>query len=131
MILCHAYTPEPNLTFLLEPPNSSYPKLRLRLTPKHWRKLQKSCGGFVGEIGEPRGDKNFTSRARESSDLDPWVFSETEPPIKMHSWLVLHSPPTHKQLDIQTPYPRNGAGRVPDSVACLWILFPKLGCLSL
>ena len=35
-----------------------------------------------GRIKDPEGNRNSTGRPTESTNLDPWGLSETEPPTK-------------------------------------------------
>jgi hypothetical protein len=49
----------------------------------HWSELRECCGRVGKRIGSPGGDTNSIQRPTESSNLDPWGLSETEPPVKL------------------------------------------------
>lgn len=80
---------------------------------------EKNTKPFV-LLREYRGS---TRRTMESTNLGPWG-SETEPSTKEH----IRAGPRHPRHVLQTysllVLPATGAGAVPDSFACLWILFP-------
>jgi hypothetical protein len=50
--------------------------------PKHWEELGDSYERVGRRVKSPEGDRNSTGRPTESTILDPWVLSETEPPAK-------------------------------------------------
>lgn len=84
MILCNACRQKPSVTALWEATPSSRSKQIMRPTAKHWVKLEESCGRVRGRIGGHTGDKNYTRRATESTNLGPW---ETGAPTKEHTWI--------------------------------------------
>jgi hypothetical protein len=43
-------------------------------------------GRVGGRIEGSKGDRNPTERPTVSTNLDPWKFSETEPPTKENTW---------------------------------------------
>ena len=57
-----------------------------RHTFKHQVELGESCGRVGGRI-EQAGErvKDTTRRPTESTNLSPWVLTETEPPNKEHA----------------------------------------------
>ena len=64
------------------------------LTAKHWMGIGDSYG--VGRrIAGPEGDENSTGRPIESTNLDPWKLSETEPPTKEHTLAGMRPPGTY------------------------------------
>lgn len=50
-----------------------------RLTSNHWMDLRDSHGRVGGRIEVPEGDINSKGKTTISTNLDPLVFSETEP----------------------------------------------------
>jgi hypothetical protein len=55
--------------------------------------LGDSNGRDGGRIEDSRRDRNSTGRATESTTLDPWGLSETEPPTKEHTQAGPSPPP--------------------------------------
>jgi hypothetical protein len=58
---------------------------------KHQAEFGESC---VGDWIEGAGGAKNTTRPSESTNLGPWGFTETEPPIKEHAG-TRPGPPTH------------------------------------
>ena len=90
-------------------------------------------GDSYGRVGErtqgPKGDRNSTGRATESTNLDSWGLPETEPPIKEHTWAgprpPYPSPCTYVadvQLGLRVGPKQLERGAIPKAVACLWNL---------
>ena len=55
--------------------------------------LRDFYGRFRERIDSPEGDRNSTGRPTESTNLDPWGLSETEPPTKEHTQAGPSPPP--------------------------------------
>ena len=53
-------------------------------------------------IAGPKGDGNSTGRPTQSTNLEPWGLSETEPPTKENTWLALTAPPLHTHIHTHT-----------------------------
>ena len=81
-----------------------------------------------GRIEKPKEDRDSLARPTVLTNLDPWGLPETEPPTKEHAQAgPCHSTPTYVtdvQLGLHADPPTTGVRAVPDSVICLWILFP-------
>lgn len=76
--------------------------------------------------------KNNLFPPRESTDLNPGG-SQSKPPTKEQTWAgpkPLCTYVADVQPGLHASPPTTGAWAVPDSIACLWILFHKLGCLG-
>jgi hypothetical protein len=58
-------------------------------TDKHWTEVRDSFGRVERRIEVLEGDKNSIGRPTESTNLDPWGLSETEPPTKEHTLVGL------------------------------------------
>ena len=90
-----------------------------RPTAKHQAELKESCGR-VGDRIERAGEvKDITRRPTESSNLDPWGLTETEPPTKEHAG----ADPTNTlvadvQLGLHLGLLTIGAEATSDSVPC-------------
>jgi hypothetical protein len=56
-----------------------------RPTDKYWTELRDSIWTVQGRIKGLKGDRNSTVRPTESTNLDPYGFSETEPLTKEHA----------------------------------------------
>jgi hypothetical protein len=85
-----------------------------------------------GRFEGPGGDRDSIRKPTESTSLDSLVFPETKPPTKEHTWAGPRSSTLNivdMQLGLHMGPPTTGEGAVTDCVACLWILFPPLGCL--
>ena len=54
-----------------------------RIRANHWVELGDSYGRV--SIEGLQGDRNSIERLTDSTNLDPWRLSETEPPIKEHT----------------------------------------------
>jgi hypothetical protein len=93
MVLCYACRQEHSVTVLWEAP-SSWLKQMQRPTAKHWK------GVLMEELGETieslKRDRNSKERPTESTNLDPWRFSEPESPTKEYTWLSLTIPTPNK-----------------------------------
>jgi hypothetical protein len=48
-----------------------------------------------GLMGTPEVHRNSTGRPTESTNLDPWELSESEPPTKEHTWAEMRPIGTH------------------------------------
>jgi hypothetical protein len=59
--------------------------------------LGDSYGRIGRRVAGPKGDRNSTGRPTESTNLDPWGLSESEPPNKEHR-LDLGLPAHMKQM---------------------------------
>jgi hypothetical protein len=67
------------------------------------------------------GDRNSTGRATELTTLDPWGFSETEPPTKEHQGCIKDPPPSYVadvQLGLHVDPQTTENGAVLKAVAC-------------
>jgi hypothetical protein len=62
MILCYSCRQEFGMALLGEDPP----------TTEQWMELGDSYGIIRGRIIGPEGDRNFTGRPTESTNLDPW-----------------------------------------------------------
>ncbi|EDL74972.1 rCG58917, isoform CRA_a [Rattus norvegicus] len=51
-------------------------------TVRHWMEVGHTCEKFGKRIEGPEGDRNSTGRPTDSTKLDCWEISETEPPTK-------------------------------------------------
>ena len=52
---------------------------------KHWKELEDSYRSVRGKIEGNEGNENTTGKPTQSTNLDLWEFSETEPPTKEYS----------------------------------------------
>jgi len=91
--------------------------------------LRDTCERFGGRIEGPEGERNCIRRRTESTNLNPWEVSETEPPTKEHTWAGPRPPPLFTfvadvQLSLHVGPQPMGAVAVPKAVACLWNPFP-------
>jgi hypothetical protein len=57
-------------------------------TAKHWMKLRDSYGRDGGKIDSLEGVRNSTGRPTESTNLNPYRLSETDPSTKAHTQVV-------------------------------------------
>jgi hypothetical protein len=95
----------------------------------------ESYGRVEGRIEGPEGDRYSSGRPTESTNLDLWEFSETEPPNREHTQ-ARPKPSAGKyvagmQLSLRVGFLTSGTEAVSKAVACLWNLFPtELLCLS-
>ena len=84
MMLYYACRQEPSISALWESPPRNRWKQMQRLTDNHWTELRNSYWRVRERIEDPEGERNSTRRPTESTTLDPWQLSETEPPTKEH-----------------------------------------------
>jgi hypothetical protein len=95
MILSNGCRKERTKTVFWEASYSIWLKQMQRSTVKHWTVLREFYGRVVGKIEEPQVDRNSTGRLTETTNLDPWWLSETEPPIKEQAWAGPRASHTH------------------------------------
>ena len=57
--------------------------------------VRDTYGRVEGKIKGPEVDGNPTERPTESTNLDPWELSESEPPTKEHTWAEMRPIGTH------------------------------------
>jgi len=50
-----------------------------------WTEIRDSYGRVGGRVKSPEEGRDSTGRPTDSTNLDPWELSETEPPIKEHT----------------------------------------------
>jgi hypothetical protein len=74
----------------------------------------------------PKGDRNSIGKLTESTNLDPWGFSETEPPTREHTQ-PRHRPPgsygADVWLDLQVGPEPLGQGLFPKPLPVCGICF--------
>jgi hypothetical protein len=63
-------------------------------TAKHSTEIRDACGRAGGRTEGPEGKGNPVRKPTESTKLDPWELSETEPLSKEHTWAGTR-PPAH------------------------------------
>lgn len=85
MILCDVCRQELEIAVPSESSPSSLLRQMQRTTAKHRMEIG-NCYGRVGrKIEGPEEDRYSTERPTDSTNLDHWVLSETEPPTKEHT----------------------------------------------
>jgi hypothetical protein len=101
-------------------------------TAKHWTEVRVSYGRVGRRIEGPEGDKNSTGRRRDSTNLDPWELSETEPPTKEHTWAGQSPQKICSRCAAQSLCGSSTAREEasPKALAWLWYLFPSRTALS-
>ena len=56
------------------------------LAGKHWTEVRGPLWNIGGGIEGAKGDGNPIGRPTVSTNLHPWVLSETKLPTKEHTW---------------------------------------------
>ena len=88
----------------------------------------ESCGKMGGRIQLAGGIKDMKRRCTESSNLGPWLLTETEPPTKEHV-SAGSRPLTHLWQRCILDSITSGVRAVSVSVLCHGIPFPYLDYL--